>query len=733
MAYGIESDSNDEAKHAKNGDNATLETRERVAGFRRAYDANHETFLRIAGECEDFTFGEQWSPEDKKEMQENRRPALTINVILRAVAAVFGEYSSMKATIATKSRGRRSFDASNMLNKVLNQVLYDNNFTSEESDLFLDAAMTGRGYFDVRLSDEDDPTGEIKIRAEDNLQIILHPDAKTYDPDGWPAVYSVDYLDHAQMVETYGEEVAEEVDYAKTGSNGVADEEMMETGHTFGADGLSTQGGDSEQKLNKVKVITEQCWEPREAYILIDPNTTDYEVIWTDEMDLEEAETLAEENGLILEKKNKKHPRFYVYTESEVECFNEWSPYRHINKIPYFFYFRKGRTMGMVENLRSPQEQINKGESQELHIVNSTSNGGWQVEENSLVNLSEEELEKYGAKPGLVIVRRRGTAPLEKITPNTIPTGISNLGQKATSNLIGVSGVNEGMLGHTPQNISGKVVESKKQAGQSQLQIPFDNLERTRMFLGRIVLSIIQDYFTEERVLRYTASDAPDDEELIMNQVTAAGQIVNDVSLGRYDVVVSTRPKQDVETDYQFAELMALKQVGVLIPDWHIIEKSHVENRYQIAEETKKLAGMSPSPEEVELAQLNQQIDIETRKQELAKLQQDTAKVQAETQKVIAETNDIATGQNQRFVLGLQSDQAKEQINAQLRHDLASQSSDTQIAKQVLSTKGKMQEKELEAQLGVINEPAPAAPAAPATPAQNDTQTQTHTQESKDK
>lgn len=721
MNFNTDDSEKDVAKASMKAGRKSPEIAERVTGFKHAYDKNHETFLQIAAECEDFTFGEQWSEADREEMRSNKRPALTINMILRAVAAVYGEYSSMRGVITTKSRGRKSFDASSLLNKVIDQVLYDCNYSDEESEVFFDGCITGRGYFEVRLSDDNDPTGVISITSQDNMQIVLHPQAKTYDPDKWPAVYTVDYLTYDEVEELYGEEAAESVMYSPRGTSGLNEEDLMENGHTFGGDSMADSSG-SEEATNVCRVISEQAWERREAYVLVDPNTTDYETVWADEMSLEEATSLAEDNQLIMESRKVRHPKFYVYTDGDVLLFEGWSPYRHINIIPYFFYFRKGRSMGMVENLRSPQEQINKGESQELHIVNSTSNGGWQMEENSLVNMSSEELERSGAKPGLVIVRRRGSQPLDKIFPNTVPSGISNLGNKATSHLIGVSGVNEGMLGSTPQNVSGRVVDHKKQSGQSQLQMPFDNLERTRKLLGRIVLSIIQDYFTEARVLRYTASDSPEDEDLILNQVNAAGQIVNDVSLGRYDIVVTTRPKQDVYTDYEFAELMALQEAGVAVPPWYIVEKSHVSSRYSIAEDMKTAAGLNPTKEQVEMQSVQMQIALETSKQELLELRAKTAKLEAEVGLIVAETDDIKVGQNNRFILGLQNSQVMDERGAALRTTLAARSADTQIAKQVLSANAKKSEKILEAELrnGTENK-APALGSQPQPAAENTT------------
>ena len=100
----------------------------------------------------------------------------------------------------------------------------------------------------------------------------------------------------------------------------------------------------------------------------------------------------------------------------------------------------------MVRNLLSPQEQLNKISSQELHIVNTTANSGWMVESGSLVGMTTDDLEEHGAETGLVVEYARGTNPPMKISPNTIPTGLDRIAQKAAANIQSISGINESML-----------------------------------------------------------------------------------------------------------------------------------------------------------------------------------------------------------------------------------------------------------------------------------------------
>jgi hypothetical protein len=82
---------------------------------------------------------------------------------------------------------------------------------------------------------------------------------------------------------------------------------------------------------------------------------------------------------------------------------DEWSPYKHFTIVPYFPYFRHGRTIGLVENLLGPQELLNKVSSQELHVINTTANSGWKIRAGALANMAIEELEQRGAETGLVV------------------------------------------------------------------------------------------------------------------------------------------------------------------------------------------------------------------------------------------------------------------------------------------------------------------------------------------
>lgn len=62
----------------------------------------------------------------------------------------------------------------------------------------------------------------------------------------------------------------------------------------------------------------------------------------------------------------------------------------------------------MVDNAVGPQRVLNKGVSQAVHIINTTANSGWQMEQGQLTNMSAEQLQENGAQTGLVLERKDG-------------------------------------------------------------------------------------------------------------------------------------------------------------------------------------------------------------------------------------------------------------------------------------------------------------------------------------
>jgi hypothetical protein len=352
-------------------------------------------------------------------------------------------------------------------------------------------------------------------------------------------------------------------------------------------------------------------------------------------------------------KKKVKQIKWLVTADNYV-LHDNWSPYNHFTPVPYFPVFHKGQTIGLVENLISSQDFLNKMTSQELHVVNTTANSGWQMEEDQLVNMDGDELEARGAETGLVIVRRKGSLPLEKIQPNTIPTGLDRLAYKADEYIKELSGVSDSQRGMDRADVAAKAIQAKQAAGGVNQAKAFFNLARTRRLVAKRVLDLVQEFYTEERVVRVTGNrlDAKP-EEVVLNQRDAEGKIVNDLTLGEYEVTVVDAPAKDSFRETQFQEAKELREMGVTIPDSVLIEASNLSNKDEIVEANKQLTGgADPSEMDQQLAELEleiKQLEAEEMKVAIQQKQAEAGFTVAKTEKATAEAQNVG-GENSNVI-----------------------------------------------------------------------------------
>ena len=655
-------------------------TRTQWARYERARDNGHLDYVEMALKCDEYYQGDQWDLDDQAALEQEGRPALTINTILPTINTILGEQSTRRADIQFKPRRGGDGDIAHTLTKLYMQIADNNKLDWVEQQVFSDGLiMDGRGYFDVRMDFSDHVEGEIRITSKDPLDILIDPDAKDADPKTWNEVFETRWMTLDEIEELYGKKCADRLLFvAENGmSFGPDSVEYQETrfGDTETNDdyfGAGVPGDEEYRNVKALRVVERQHKKLSRAMFFVDPDTGDQRQApdaWSEGKN----KKFAKQYNLNLISKVIRKIRWTV-TCDQVVLHDDWSPYNQFTIVPFFCYFRRGRPFGVVRNLLSPQEQLNKIASQELHIVNTTANSGWMVESGSLVGMTADDLEEHGAETGLVLEYARGTTPPQKIGANQIPTGLDRIAQKAALNIKTISGVNDSMLGTDSAEVSGIDIQAKQNRGAIMIQVPLDNLRKSRQYLAEKILNLIQTFYTEQRVIQVTNEDDPlkPREEMVINEQTPEGQIINDLTIGEYDVIVATAPARDSFDETQFAEAIALRQAGVVVPDDAIIEYSHLARKGELAKRIRQMTGQEPpTPEQQEAMAQQQQVQMQQLQLEMAKLDADVKKTQSEAALNIAKVQDTTDVDPQ---IRMAEIQAKIKINEEqleLRRELA--------------------------------------------------------------
>jgi hypothetical protein len=657
------------AEPVTTSDPATIAKRNQ-ARYIRGRDNGHADYVKDAARFDGIYTGEShWDPSDKAKLDKEGRPALTFNMVLAVINTALGAHIKRDVQITFKPRRRASAQVASVLNKLTMQILHANRFKYLEMAVAADGLIQDRGFYDIRMDFTNHMAGEVKITAVDPTTVVLDIDAKEYDPATWNEVSTTRWMSLDDIAGTYTKAKADEIkDLVAAGDNFRHDSVKFEE-NTFGKSQSpgSTYVYNAPQTkdtrdIRSVRVIERQHYQWTMERMFVDPDTGDMAEVpgnWDDA----KAEAFAQQTGALMHKRPGRRVRWTVSAD-QVLLYDDWSLYETFTIVPFFPYFRRGRPFGMVRNLVGPQEYLNKARSQELHIVNTTANSGWTLEEGSLVNMTEDEFALRGAETGLVLVHARGTAAPAKIMPNSVPSGIDRISEKAAFAIREISGVNDGMLGFAAASVSGVALNSKTEQGSIQLEVPARHMELSRRILAEKILNLVQNFYTEERVVHctYDANPGADEEQVMVNTQDAAGQIINDVTRGEYDVVIATTPARDNFDEGQFADLLEMRMNGIAIPDTVIIRHSNLVERDQIADAVEKLLGQAePSEQEIQMMQAQQQLQIQTAQAELAKLQAAAESLQTGSALNMAKASQIAGG-NDSPEMQLQRDELESRI-----------------------------------------------------------------------
>lgn len=564
--------------------------RDNWARYLYGKDRGHTDYLPHAARCEDMYLGggRQLTPEQRAALIAARRPGYEFNEIKPSINSAIGYQIHNRMDIAFKPRGGDSdlFKAT-ILSKVAMQVVDLCAVHWHETQMFSDGLIQQRGYYDVRISFDENIKGEIVVGTLDPLDVIPDPDAKNYDPDKWGDVIITRWLTLDEIGQIYGKAARKRA------------EESNDAGHDF---------GDLEDGVERSKFATRKDWGYTDAcatkedglarYRIIDRQRFVYELtqclVWPTTGDVQVEDTMAADsvadalaNGAVRAKRMRKRVKWTVTTFSAT-LHDTYSPYEHFTVVPFFAYFRRGKTGGMVDDAIGPQKVLNKAVSQMVHIVNTSANSGWIVEENSLANMTMRDLETRGAQNGLVIEYKKGATPPRKIEPNQVPTGIDRLIDRADKALRDVT-VPEAMRGQQGPETSGIAIQAKQFASQQQLAVPLDNLAYTRQLLAKRILKLIQRYYDTHRIFRITETDPmtgkPKEEILEINKFDpATGGYINDVTIGTYDVVITEQPMQVTFQNSQFQQALEMRKAGVRIPDATMVRYSNLSDKHEILE-----------------------------------------------------------------------------------------------------------------------------------------------------
>lgn len=588
--------------HVLDNDQSALLHKRLLGHYQRELDRQHDNRIEMAQD-EDFYDNIQWDEEDAQALKERGQAPLTYNVISQTVNWIIGSEKRGRTDFNILPRGKEDAKPAERKTQLLKYLADVNRTPFHRSRAFEDAVKVGIGWIEDGVTDEDD--GEPIYSRYESWRNMLWDSASTeYDLTDCRYVIRAKWVDldvalaifperrellerSAQVGDRLGYDLAngdEVMDYAE-------DERELSVTHGSAIDNVDS-------RRDRVRLIEVWYRKPERVKKVIGGEFGG-EVFTPDHPG--QMKTLESGQAIVAERVMMRMHCAIMTTEGLL--FDGQSPYRH-NRFPFtpIWAYRRGRDglpYGVIRGLKDIQEDINKRASKALFILSSNKI----IADQDATDDWQELLDEVARPDGVLRVKtgRRFELAIDR---ELAPAHLELMG-RSIQMIQQVSGVTDELMGRTTNATSGVAVQARQEQGAMSTSKLFDNLRFAVQVQGEKQLSLVEQYFTEQKQFRITNSRGTPD-YITVND----GMPENDIVRSKADFVISDADWRASMRQAQAEQLMEMMtrlppQVAMVMLDL-VIETMDLPNREELVKRIRQVTGQR-DPDATELTPEEQQ------------------------------------------------------------------------------------------------------------------------------
>lgn len=599
----------------------------------------------------DFYDNEQWAAEDAEAVRDRGQVPLVFNEIAPMTDWIIGTERRTRVDWRVLPRAEDDVDLADVKTKVLKYVADVNRTAFVRSQAFTDSAKVGIGWVDDGV--RDDPTTDILYSRYEDWRNVLW-DSSAYDLDLTDARYIFrwrwvdDDVAEAMFPERIGQLRRNMVDTADDSSldqDWYLGEPIARSGSMYaGADGVF-----GEASRRRIRLIEAQFKMPANVKIVGDgPLKGSY----IGEHDQALLDVIATNRSSIIEKVVMR-THVAVFTETDAISMGP-SIYRHnrFSLTPIWCY-RRGRDRlpyGVIRRVRDIQQDLNKRASKALFLI-STNQIIYEEGAFADINVAREEADM----PDGMIERRPGREVDIRRDADQAASQIQMMTLDAQT-IQRSAGVNNENLGRQTNAVSGEAIKARQLQGAVGTTEIFDNLRLAVQVQGEKQLSLAEQFYTEEKVVRLTGARGRIEWVKVNQpemQPDGSVRYLNDISSSAADFVVS---EADYAGTMRQVMLDGITQMAQRLPPEMAVrlfiiglDFSDAPNKDELVEEMRRVIGerdpnKEMTPEEAQQAEQQMQVQAEALQMQresaalaLAEQRAKVEKLNAEAAKIMSE------------------------------------------------------------------------------------------------
>ena len=602
----------------------------------------------------DFYDGLQWSEEDKLVLAQRGQAPTTFNRIKSSLDWIIGTEKRTRIDYKVLPRSDDDVDGADIKTKLLKYLSDVNKTAFSRSAAFSSAIIAGVGWLEDAI--RNDPTEEMLYsRSEDWRNIWWDHLAVQRDLADARYLFRSKWVDLDIAAEMFPDR-RDRLSAAAKSFNSVHDTDEDEffwlqgtigpDGRTITSPGYADDAFNVDNRRDRVRLI--EAWyrvpgrvqimrgyEPMEGAIFRQSDPFMAELVQGGHVSLFEALKMLVRCAVFIGGMSQTTGCLLQDMES---------PYLH-NRFPFtpIWCYRRGRDRmpyGVVRNLRDPQEDLNKRRSKSLYILSSK---GMVADEEAFEDW-DEAIEEF-QRPDMVLKKKKG-AEVEIISDNALAEEHVMLAQEDARYIQDVAGVTDENLGRETNAVSGRAIQARQTQGSLTTAELFDNLRYAAQLSGEKQLSLVEQFYDQEKIIRLTGPRGQAEffaiNQMVMDEY-GQPKVMNDITATKADFIVSDQDFRESVRIALFEAFMNLcaqlpPEVTIQLLD-EVVDLSDLPGKDSLVKRIRQINGQQDpdEPEDSPEAIARQQAEAEQQQINQAAMMNALAEQEAKVKKLLAE------------------------------------------------------------------------------------------------
>lgn len=521
-----------------------------------------------------FYLGNQWSLEQLKYLNQERRNSFTFNKIRKIIDSVSGYQKSHAQSSIVVPFEDGSAETAEQLSECLRHVMEPNGYNMI-ARAFHGSLVSGLSWLSPWIDYRGDyVNGEIKFHLDNWNDVIFDPFTTRADLEDCTFVARRKYLSKDQIKSLVpGNE--KEIDSMGYGNR---DEKFTYEPYArqWGLQELLAYNEYWKQRYKKGQILVDRATGDQKPWKGDARRLAMYKQMFPS-VDVIEGYYKTIEYNVIVENR-------LLYSGEDPWGLGEY-PF-----VPFFSVFDASydlfqwKIQSLTRILRDPQEEYNKRKSKLLDIVDSQIGVGWKVKSGAVSNPKA----LFQSGQGKVIYFNPGfeLTDADKIDPPDIPQSMFEMQEQFDRDMKDAVDISNLPTDDTDR-MSSVLFQMKQALGMNGLGPIFENLKEAQYLLSKKVVRMIQNYTPEkvQRIIKQTPTD----------------EFYNKSFL-KYDVTVSEAIMTDTQKQFAFLQWFSMKQAGINVPDEMGMELSPmpIAKKYMEKMQAQQEAAEQQAKEEAE-------------------------------------------------------------------------------------------------------------------------------------